>query len=532
MKKICSSLGMAAVGSMLAVPAFATPTGPMLWTINANDGNYGSYSSSLYGTTSAGTSSTLSWQTAGYFWSGTIGLTNAQGKLLALITTSSDNYSLVTKGANGFRVGSSCTATQCVVVNPGTTQSLLAAVNSANGGSGINSAVGDGLYFVSASNIYSLIGSTSQYVSAVNAEQNLPGQGAAQVLDNLIANNPNNALAIKMAAAGSGSNQSQSSIVSQTLPLFVGASQNASRSALSGIGNVVSNHQAAVLGQSSGDTVFSNKTVWAKPFGSWVDQSERDGTAGYKADTAGIVFGVDAKLSTSNLLGLSLAYANANVSGKDSASGNSAKIDVWNLTAYGSHKLDNGALLSLQVGAGKNTTHGSRNISFDSSTANSSYDSTVFSVGTGIQRSYQLTSSLAFTPELRADYNTIRDSSYNESGAGALNLQVDSRTSEQLTFGLKGKFDYNSGGKTTLFTTVGAGYDAIRANANVTSAYAGASNLSFTTSGAKAPRWSEQVGVGVSQKLNSGWELTGQYDVERRNGYLNQSAAIKLSLPI
>jgi outer membrane autotransporter protein len=377
-----------------------------------------------------------------------------------------------------------------------------------------------------------LIGSTSQYVGAVNAEQNLPGKGAAQVLDNLIANNPNNALAVKMAAAGSGSNQSQSSIVSQTLPLFVGASQNASRSALSGIGNVVSNHQATVLGLSSGDAVFSNKTVWAKPFGSWVDQSERDGTAGYKADTAGIVFGVDAKLSAANLLGLSLAYANANVSGKDSASGNSAKIDVWNLTAYGSHKLDNGTLLSLQVGAGQNTTHGSRNISFDGSTANSSYNSTVFSVGTGVQRSYQLTSSLVFTPELRADYNTIRDSSYNESGAGALNLQVDSRTSEQLTFGLKGKFDYNSGGKTTLFTTVGAGYDAIRANANVTSAYAGASNLSFTTSGAKAPRWSEQVGVGVSQKLNSGWELTGQYDVERRNGYLNQSAAIKLSLPI
>jgi hypothetical protein len=103
LKKICSSLSMAAVGSLFAVPAFASPGGPLLWTINSHD-FYGSYSSSLYGTTSAGTSSTLSWQTAGYHWTGTIGLTNAQGKLLALITTTNDNYSLATKGANGFTV--------------------------------------------------------------------------------------------------------------------------------------------------------------------------------------------------------------------------------------------------------------------------------------------------------------------------------------------------------------------------------------------------------------------------------------------
>jgi hypothetical protein len=141
LKKICSSLSMAAVGSLFAVPAFASPGGPLLWTINSHD-FYGSYSSSLYGTTSAGTSSTLSWQTAGYHWTGTIGLTNAQGKLLALITTTNDNYSLATKGANGFTVGSNCTATQCVVVNPGTTQSLLAAVNAANGSRGIAGATG------------------------------------------------------------------------------------------------------------------------------------------------------------------------------------------------------------------------------------------------------------------------------------------------------------------------------------------------------------------------------------------------------
>jgi len=136
--------------------AIASVQAENLWTINATGAV--NFTGSITGSTATGSISTLTWNTQGYFWTGSIGLTNAQGQLLAVITTAADDqYILSTKGSNAL-FGKTCSgnATVCVTVIPGQSQSLLSAINSVNGGSGINA--GGTLFFLSASDIYSLLG--------------------------------------------------------------------------------------------------------------------------------------------------------------------------------------------------------------------------------------------------------------------------------------------------------------------------------------------------------------------------------------
>lgn len=60
-----------------------------------------------------------------------------------------------------------------------------------------------------------------------------------------------------------------------------------------------------------------------------------------------------------------------------------------------------------------------------------------------------------------ADYTWLGDPSYNEKGAGALDLKVDSRDAEELVLSLDGKLNYRIAAHTVLSANLGGGYDVI-----------------------------------------------------------------------
>jgi hypothetical protein len=122
----------------------ATLVAPLAWAapvinVETTDQIYGSYSGSVL-SGAVGAAATLTWRSAGYYWGGDIGLTDAFGTIVADITTNfDDTYHLYAAGSGFATLGSSCVAgahTECVALS-GTAQSLLPEVNALNGGSGI-----------------------------------------------------------------------------------------------------------------------------------------------------------------------------------------------------------------------------------------------------------------------------------------------------------------------------------------------------------------------------------------------------------
>ncbi len=371
------------------------------------------------------------------------------------------------------------------------------------------------------------ISSTGGVLQSVVASGNNPATGAAQVLDQILGANPTGEIASAFLGI-TGGDQAVSEAVSQTLPLLTGGSQQVAGAALSSINQVVQARIESNQGLSSGDPIYGDRKFWMKPFGSWAEQDDRKGVSGYTAKTGGLAFGADSAISDSTRLGLSFAYARADVTGNSSVARNSESIDVYRLIGYGSYQFAPDTELNFQAGIGLNTNDGERQIAFAGTTAKANYDSLTTTAGLGLGRTYRLAAQTTFTPSLRADYTWIKDEGYSETGAGALNLKVQKNSTEQLLFTLGGKLAHEIEKGTTLSANLGLGYDVLNARTSITAAYAGAPDAAFTTQGLEPSPWLLKAGLGITRTTRSGLEIAARYDAEQRTSFLNQTASVKL----
>ncbi len=349
---------------------------------------------------------------------------------------------------------------------------------------------------------------------------NTPAGGAAQVLDA----NP----AVNSSFSSLSTEQDYADAATQSMPLLTGGSIAATGSALTGINRVIQARMESSRGLSSGEAFAGDEHVWMKPFGSWADQDDRRGVAGYKSQTGGIAFGVDGTVSDHTRLGVSFAYASVNVDSNSTVAPNYADIAVYQLLGYGSHSLSADTELNFQAGIGQNKNSGRRDILLAGSSAEAKYDSLVATAGAGLARTYTLSEATSFIPSVRADYTWIKDKGYTETGAGALNLTVASRTADELILAADAKLAHDLGGGTTVTANAGLGYDALASQSSVTATFAGAPGAAFVTHGMKPEPWLARAGLGLAQKTQSGMEINARYDAEHRQGFLNQTASVKL----
>lgn len=371
----------------------------------------------------------------------------------------------------------------------------------------------------------------SAVLDSVNNQGFTPGQGAARVLDTFVNSGiTGNDIENVTTALGKLSTQQQvSDAVAETLPLLVEGTTRLATNTMRGTNRVIQSRQASNRGLSSGDEFLVDKAVWLKPVGSWSRQQERNGVSGYDADSYGFVGGIDGEITSTSRLGFAVSYMNTNVDGNGLASGNRADIDAYQLIAYGSHDLTQfeDVEVSWQADVGLNKNDGKRRISFMNRKATADYDSYTAHVGAGIGKRFQLTEQSLIMPSLRADYAYIKDESYTEKGAGALNLDVDSVNAEELILMAQVEANHQWSESTSLSTTLGVGYDVINDDTSLTASYTGG-GAAFTTEGIDPSPWLARAGVGATISLNDMTELTASYDLEGREDFLNQTASVNM----
>jgi len=358
--------------------------------------------------------------------------------------------------------------------------------------------------------------------SSAQEQHNNPGINAARVLD------ANSALQSRF--SGLSTTQQQSNAVSQTLPVLTGAASQAVQAASTAVNQVIVGRLNTQRGQSSGDTFYTDKNVWLKPFGSRADQADTDGVSGYKANIFGLAGGVDGKVNSKLRLGAAFSYARSDVDSNASAP-QSLNVDSYQLISYGSYDLNERTALDFQADIGQNKNESSRTLSFASNVAKANYDSWTVHTGLSLSRSYALSEMNSLIPSVRVDYTRIRADGYQESGAGSLNLNVGTQNTEALVFGVDGKLVNKLNDKLTLSTSLGVGYDAMSKQNAITSAYAGAPTAAFTTTGINPSPWLGRGALGLAYKAKNGLEITGRYDLEYRQSYLGQTVSLNLNMP-
>jgi autotransporter-associated beta strand protein len=298
---------------------------------------------------------------------------------------------------------------------------------------------------------------------------------------------------------------------------FVGVSLNRAQSVLT----ITATGNSANTGISSGDENKLNG-IWAKEYGSYLDQGTRKGIQGYKAWNAGTAIGVDRLFSDTLTLGVSGGYAYGDV---DSDVNNAnTYINSAQGTIYAGYQDQNIPYFIDAVGSfAWNWYNGKRDISVGAinRTANADYDGQQYGVYLDGGYKFKLGKNLELTPLASIQWNRLSLVGYTETDAGSMNLSVNRQSYDILQSGLGARVASQVKYKWGNFTPevhVKWLYDFIGDDMAVTSTYTGGGG-SFTSNGAKPAKSSVNLGGKLSFDLKNDISLIAECDTEMKDEF-------------
>ena len=381
---------------------------------------------------------------------------------------------------------------------------------------------------------------TNNIVNAVIQNNNPAALGAAYVLQSLSTNTPPAMQGVIGALNAMPTTLAVSNAVSQTLPTLVGAGSQATAVNQQNLNQIMQGRQNQLRGLSSGEEYIGNKEVWLKGFGSWANQGSVNNVSGYKINTGGLAIGVDKALSPSSNLGGVFAFGNSNLNSNNSAAASTLNINSYQVGVYGDTFVRSDLQVNYQADAGLNSNKETRNLSSFTGvsgvaasstsgvTANANYNSLSAHLGTGLKKFVLLTENTTFIPSLRADYTSVQSQGYTESGAGSLNLKVNSQTYNMLVTSADFRVDQMLMHQLKLSANVGLGYNLLNNQVQATSTYQGG-GAAFTTNGLEVSPWLYNAGLGLSGRISKEVELNVRYDTQfSTTGYNNQMVSGKI----
>lgn len=289
---------------------------------------------------------------------------------------------------------------------------------------------------------------------------------------------------------------------------------NTSSQITSSVSNIISNRLGNIKsGLNSGDEIIvDSNRVWIKAFGSLGDQKDKDSISGFDLKTYGLGLGYDKEYKEDQIIGLATFYTNANV--ETNGVNHENDVDAYSIVAYGSNLLVDEKTTIYYQGSYTWQNNDSKRELFTGEQANADFTSKTVALDLKVGHKININDKFAVEPNIGTTYRHFTNPSYNESGAGALNIQSERFTSSEFIGNIGTDFEYKLTPDSKLTATIGAGYDFKDDDNIVTSSFAGASGVSFDTKGIDNGRWNYIAGVGYDVNLDSQNNLNLQYNYQ------------------
>jgi len=286
--------------------------------------------------------------------------------------------------------------------------------------------------------------------------------------------------------------------------------------------------QLQVAGVSFNRTSSTGAGVWFRPYVSYADQNDRDGTAGYTSLSVGGVAGYDNMVTDKIRAGVAAGYVNSSVDGEDSGSTES-DVSTYLLGAYADYSFENGAYLDAMALFGKNFVDSERIINFGGldRTAKGDYTSEQYTLRFGGGVPFSLAGNHVITPTANLQYTYITGASFTETGAGGANRRVSLANSSILDLTVGGtwstSFTAGNGYVVTPEARADISYDLIGDRSESTVAFIGG-GAGFAAEGADPSRLSGRLGFGLStQKPGDPWIFSVDYDADIKSRFLGHT---------
>jgi len=274
---------------------------------------------------------------------------------------------------------------------------------------------------------------------------------------------------------------------------------------------------------------------WLKGFGYAGDQGNQNNIAGYDSTILGTMAGYDVPVGPGTRAGLGIGYAKSTIDGKTFDT--STDSNSYQATAYIGHE-QGPWFVNGNASIGLNDYSGMRHIVFTGvdRTANASYsgqDYTAFA-NTGYHFPAQ---KFTITPLASLQYTHVNLNAYNETGAGDINLNVQSQSYNFLESGLGVKVGRDFSYRDNAYAPdihVKWLHELSNPTLQQNAVFAAAGSSSFNTRGTKTANDTLNLGAGITLLSCScsakTWSLEAGYDYYRSNdGYSANQGMIRLS---
>ncbi|MCU0762583.1 MAG: autotransporter outer membrane beta-barrel domain-containing protein [Hydrogenophaga sp.] len=282
-------------------------------------------------------------------------------------------------------------------------------------------------------------------------------------------------------------------------------------------------------GGGAGGRSTSGQGLWVKALGNRLNQDTVDGASGYKLSTTGLIGGLQSELNATTTLGFGLGYLGSEVAGQEFAAGQNSDIESLQLVGYGQYAVGNaGWQLNWQGDFTRSRVESERNIAFMGRTALARYHGDAWHLGVGIRKAYTLNPQTTVQPGVALDWRSFKAEGYTETGAGALNLQVNEQTAQEAILKVGAELQQQLTPQTQWLASAALGYDLRHQRNAVTARFSGG-GVAFTTEGLPAARTLGELGLGIRHQASDSVELVARYDLRLRKGLRDQTASVRLN---
>ncbi len=271
--------------------------------------------------------------------------------------------------------------------------------------------------------------------------------------------------------------------------------------------------------------------LWIEPFGARTEQDARGGRAGYDVGTIGTAIGIETSPVDHGRLGIALSYADSSVSGEGSRD-HRVDMRTAQASAYGTIPLDRHTHLGFLGAVGQSWNDGQRRIRIDTldRRVESDYRSWHVTAGAEVAKRYILPGVIEVMPSASAIYSYARAESFDETGAGLVNLNVEAAGVDSLDLGIKTTVTYHVRSNVVVSANTGLVYDLL-ASADRTTATLAGGDASFATKGIKPNPFGVVGGLKLELLPKSGVSISASYSAEARASRIRHQGQLQLSLP-
>ncbi len=263
--------------------------------------------------------------------------------------------------------------------------------------------------------------------------------------------------------------------------------------------------------------------AWGQAFGQHTNQGERDGIAGYHANTWGGALGLDTRnVSDRAILGLGFSYGRTNASSSN-ANTTDTNVDSYQVTLYGNWDLTQGMYLNGMAGYGWNSMSRTRHDvgGISGVDAQGNYNARQISAQAEAGKDIGF-HGMTLTTNVMSHRVNFHTDSYTETGAGGGDLHVAGNTMNlfELGGGVKAGWTFKNTDGSQIKPQLNIGYRYALTDDQIsdTGSFTGGGGA-FTVTGPTPARSSVDLGASVKFLTTANWEFTASYDFDWRDNY-------------